>query len=190
MSYLLRDRPDGQVEIVLFRPVLIGTFPERDVAERVYAFLKHDEPALPDDAPASFSKANADVHEAEGASLAEILPDDLKPLAEKVAEPVRNLPALTPEKPQAPVFLTPPVGRLTEEQRETAFRRIADGQKIGDIAPEYGLTMGQLRAMWAHHRRMLQRHLAEGGPVACRLCERPFTPSVMHPDTCARCSHE
>lgn len=36
-----------------------------------------------------------------------------------------------------------------EGWRASAFKRIRDGEKIGDIAPEYGLTLNELRAHYA-----------------------------------------
>jgi hypothetical protein len=49
--------------------------------------------------------------------------------------------------------------------------------------------MGQLRGIWAAHKSWMQKHIQEGGKIACSLCTRPFMPSISHPDTCARCSH-
>jgi len=97
---------------------------------------------------------------------------------------------VVPEKPRQPPILTPTAPDLTDEQIATAFRRIAEGEKLVVVAPDFGLTMGQLRGMWANHKRQLQKHIAEGGQVPCALCTKLFTPSISHPDTCARCSHE
>lgn len=119
MSYVLRDRSDGQVEIIFSRPVLIGVFPERDMAERVRAFLKDDQPELPDDRPAHFREAKADA---------------------------------------------------------------------GEAATDLGLSVFQLRGMWANHRRQMQTYMAGSGQQPCQQCQRPFTPSISNPETCARCS--
>lgn len=192
MSYMLRDRPDGQVEIILTKPILIGIFPERDIAQRVCTFLQEDavdwhaeEPAaVADDARADDM---IDPEEAERA---------LRALVDKTRnppppQPVRNLPVHVPERPKQPPILTPvaPVA-LTEDQKSAAFRRISEGEKIAVVAPDFGLTMHQLRGIWAAHKSWLQKHLAEGGQIACSLCTRPFVPSISHPDTCARCSRE
>ena len=77
---------------------------------------------------------------------------------------------------------------LTPEQTQQAFARIQLGDKIHDVAKDFGLTMGQLRGKWANSKRQLQKHLAEGGQQPCSLCAHPFTPSISNPDTCARCS--
>ena len=37
MTYTIRDRQDGMVEIVFSSPILIGIFPERDPAEKACA---------------------------------------------------------------------------------------------------------------------------------------------------------
>ena len=188
MTYMLRDRPDGQVEIVLSRPVLVGIFPERDVALRVCAFLQDEAIDWPEDQPAGFATAASDAAEAEA--------EDLDDLAEVVAPAprrrplVRNLPAVVSERPLPPPFLTPAPTNLTEDQKDAAFRRLSAGEKLATVAPEFGLSMGQLRGMWANQKRHLQKHLAEGGQQPCANCQRPFLPSISNPHTCARCSRD
>lgn len=187
MSYMLRDRPDGQVEIVLSRPVLIGIFPDPDVAARVCAWLQADEPELPADEAAVFARATADVAEAEGEDYSEFLSRHVDRFGP--GRPVQ-LPAVVEDQRTPTVLAKVSVPRdLTEAQIDAAFSRIASGEKLARIAPDYGLSMGQLRGMWANHKRQLQKHLAEGGQQPCALCQKPFTPSVSNPDTCARCSH-
>lgn len=201
MTYVLRDRPDGQVEIILSKPILVGIFPERDVAQRVCSFLQGAEPDWTMDEPEGAGtaepltdhvddeKRSADL----GTHLRElIVTNRSKPrnLVSTHPTPVRNLPAVVPERPIQPPILTPVAPHLTEEQKSSAFRRIVAGEKIAAIAPEFGLTMGQLRGIWAAHKSWMQKHIQEGGQIACSLCTRPFMPSISHPDTCARCSHE
>jgi hypothetical protein len=94
-----------------------------------------------------------------------------------------------PDAPRMPV-LQQPRADLTPEQLEAAFERIGMGEKVSAVAVSMGVNFGGLRAQWANHCRYLQKHLAEGGQIACGMCTRPFTPSISHPDTCARCSHE
>jgi len=191
MSYMLRDRPDGQVEIILTKPILIGIFPERDVAQRVCTFLQEEaidwhaeEPAtVADDAAADDLTESVEAEQA------------LRALVDKTRNappppPVKNLPVHVPERPRQPPILTPAAPALTDEQKSAAFRRIVEGEKISAVAPDFGLTMHQLRGIWAAHKSWLQKHLAEGGQIACSLCTRPFVPSISHPDTCARCSRE
>lgn len=73
MSYMLRDRPDGQFEIVLSRPILVGIFPERDVASRVMFFLQEEEIDLTEDSTASFGQALRDAAAAEAETQASLL---------------------------------------------------------------------------------------------------------------------
>jgi hypothetical protein len=79
---------------------------------------------------------------------------------------------------------------MTDAQMEEAFTRIVGGEKLSVIAPSFGLSTGQLRSVWAQQCRALQQHLAEGGQIACKMCRTSFTPSISHPDTCARCSRD
>lgn len=190
MSYMLRDRPDGQFEIVLSRPILVGIFPEKDVASRVMFFLQEDEDELIDCAPASFGQALRDAEAAEAETQ-----DSLLDVVEvkRASPPLRHSPAIV-AKPKEPAVRpkTAPLmvvsNRLTEAQLEEAFARICAGEKLNLIAPTFGLTLGQLRSVWAQQCRKLQEHLAGGGKVPCAMCKTPFVPSISHPDTCARCS--
>ena len=187
MSYFLRDRSDGQVEIILFRTVQIGLFPDWSAAESARTCLKDEQPELPPDEPSRFAQAAKDVAEAE--DLAEILPAEAAPVRNALTQ-TRNLPAVVKAKPQAPVQITPALPRdLSDDEVQQAFARIQQGERIHLVAPDFGLSMGQLRGMWASHRRQMQKHLAQGSQQPCLLCQRMFTPSLSNPETCARCSH-
>jgi hypothetical protein len=194
MSCMLRDRPDGQFEIVLSRPMLVGIFPERDVASRVMFFLQEDELEMVEDAPALFGRARDDVAEAfEAADIGPVeivrpaIASRAMPAAVKPAKP-NLLPAVV-DKPQAARQLAVCV-KLTDEAATTAFARIAGGEKIATVAPDFFLSFNQMRGMWAAHCRRLQQHMAAGGKVPCGMCKEPFTPSLSHRDTCARCSRD
>lgn len=188
MSYFLRDRPDGQVEIVLLHTVQVGLHPNWSAAEAARTFLKDEQPELPDDRPVSFCLAAKDVAEAEADDLSEILPAAAAPVRNALTRG-RNLPAVVKEKPQAPAQITPALPRdLSDDEVQQAFARIQQGEKFHLVAPDFGLSMGQLRGMWANHRRQMQKHLAHGGQQPCRHCQRLFTPSLSNPETCARCS--
>lgn len=189
MGYEIRDRQDGMFELDFAKPILVGIFPERDGAERYCAFLGDQEPELLPDAPASFGQALRDVAEAE-------VQFDAAPAEEAPAEPVRkqravprNLPTVLPEKPQAAAQIQlVEDASLTQDEAMRAFARIQQGEKIADVARDFRVNMLHLRSRWTLHKRYLQKHLAEGGQEKCTLCARPFTPSISHPDTCARCS--
>lgn len=181
MTYMLRDRPDGQVEVVILRPAVVGILTDRDLAERFVAFLKCEEPELVEEAPASFATAAADVAEAEAGVVEEIA---------AVAEPVfRHLPAVI-DLPQAPKTLPVVRPKLSEAQLDRAFARIGGGEKLGAVALALGVPMGQMRGAWAQHRRRMQEYLAKGGQQSCTLCGKAFTPSISSPDKCARCAHD
>ena len=189
MTYMLRDRPDGQVEIILSKPILVGVFPEREVAQRVYTMLQEEEETeSPEDKRGSISLAAQDVADAEADDLADLMPKPAKSRVKRRA--VRNLPAIVPDKPVAPPFIKPDPLFLTEEQKDIALRRITGGEKVSAVALDLGVSFAQLRGWWTGQKRHLQAHIAEGGKIPCSSCKRPFMPSVSHPETCARCSHE
>lgn len=184
MNYELRDRPDGQVEIVLNRPELVGVFPERDVARKVLLFLTASEAETVDE-----------VAPLGGEPVEPWQPDDVQtegsPARPKAGRATKvQLPAVVEDKPRPPVWLKPAPPALTEAQKDKAFERITAGEKLGAVAADIGVSMQQLRGAWAHHCRTLQAHLAGGGLQPCSLCGKPFTPSISNPETCARCSHD
>lgn len=184
MSYMMRDRPDGQFEIVLEKPILLGIFPERDTAEQFMVFLQStgDDELIEEEA-SSFSRAARDVRDAQD----EALEETAEPVAPRKVE--TKLATVLPvvDRPRPPAIRVEK-SELTFEQREAAFARISKGEKLGDVALDFGVDMGRLRALWANHCRYLQQHLAEGGQIECSNCKKAFTPSISHPDTCARCS--
>lgn len=191
MTYILRDRPDGQYEIVVSRPVLVGIFPERDTAEQFRAFLQSDEPELADDHPESFPRV---MHSLEPAS-----DDDLSAIEESEAAPVRRpatpkarapkaLPAVV-DTPLPPAQIQQPVSwTLSDEDTQRAFARLQQGERVTDVARSLGVNMGQLRSKWACQKRNLQKYMASAGPQPCAFCAREFTPSITNPYACARCS--
>lgn len=193
MSYMMRDRPDGQFEIVLEKPILLGIFPERDTAEQFMVFLQStNDDDLVEEEASSFTRAAKDVKDAQAEPLDEIVEafasTNDTPISPKTwrGTKVQALPKVM-DRPRPPAFRVEKTN-LTSEQTDTAFSRISKGEKIADVAPDFGVTMGQLRGLWASHCRKLQKHLAEGGQIACLNCTKPFTPSISHPETCARCS--
>ncbi len=186
MTYMLRDRPDGQVEIILQKPILVGIFPERDMAQRVFTMLQEEVVDLTEDKRGSLSVAAQDVADAEADDLSELMPSP----AVTPPRRVRNLPAIVPHQPVAPPSIRPDPLLLTEDQKDIAFRRISEGERVSDVAREMGVSSPQLRGHWTAHKRKTQKHIAEGGQIACSGCKRPFMPSISQPYTCARCSHE
>lgn len=204
MTYMLRERPDGHVEIIVHTPTIVGVFPDRGIAEKVRVWLQDDDAfGQVEDEPAGFATAAADVAQAEAEALADIAPIDAVPafLRDQRPPPETLKPRQDRRKrvqmPAEDEKLRPPAmlpvhvpSGLSEEQINTAFARLTAGEKIAVVAPDFALTFNQLRGMWANYKRRLQAHLAEGGQENCAGCGRRFTPSISSPDKCARCSHD
>jgi len=189
----LRGRPDGMIEIVVSTPTLVGIFPDREIAARVCAFLQAEDHEVPELAASNLETASLDAlpGEAAAVSLADAVVKTEPAALRGIANARANLPAVVTSQPSAPARIEHGIpARLTDDQMNAAFRRIVDGEKIASIAPDFGLSMPQLRGLWANHRRKMQEYIASDGQKACVLCQRPFTPSLTHPDTCARCNHE
>ena len=185
MTIMLRDRPDGQVEVILNRPEVIGVMRDHDLAAQFIAFLTERDPELKLAGDAVPLHPDAEALE-DIAAVADAA-DGVAPKARTVKKV--QLPAVV-ALPSPPARRVPERLKLTEEQRDAAFQRLGGGEPIASVAPDFGLSPAQLRGAWGHHCKVMQRHLAEGGQVACKLCTKPFIPSISHPETCARCSHE
>jgi hypothetical protein len=180
-SFCIEHRPDGSAVILHLRPVVIGSFPDAEMARKVMRLLEAEELGPVEVADVVLAPAVP----------APVVPEAVAPPpVPKAAPEVVNLPAVVVSRPTAVARLSPAAAALTEEQKDSAFRRIAEGEKILTVAADFGLPWTVLRGMWAQHKSQMQRHLAEGGQIACTQCTRPFTPSLTHPDTCARCSHD
>lgn len=189
MTIMMRDRLDGQVEVVLMRPEVIGVMRDHDLAAQFIAFLTERDPELKlaGDAVPLHSEAETLAETLEEIAAVADAADGVAPKA-RVVKKVQ-LPAVV-ALPSPPARRAPERLKLTGEQRDAAFQRLGGGELIASVAPDFGLSPAQLRGAWGHHCKVMQRHLAEGGQVACKLCTKPFTPSISHPETCARCSHE
>lgn len=192
MTIMLRDRPDGQVEVILNRPEVIGVMRDHDLAAQFIAFLTERDPELKlaGDAVPLHEVAESLDDIAAAADAADGVALKSAPVAQAQRKaPKVQLPAVL-ALPSPPARRLPERLKLTEGQREAAFGRLGGGEPIASVAPDFGLSPAQLRGAWGHHCKVLQRHLAEGGQVPCKLCTKAFTPSISHPETCARCSHD
>lgn len=217
MAYQLRERPDGMVEIVINRPQLVGMFPDRAMAEKVFHFLAEE--AI--DWPVETVAAEADVvtdcdHIADDAAgapavfrhapVAVVAEDEMGGDDEVIAicdDPVDDAgdgpqghplcQAWAPATDAVRIGDAPaqPAGFLTPEQRAEAFERLGSGARIAEVAPAFGVRLAVLRGMWAAHvKKTMAEVEARPGMVDCVLCGREFRPSASHPDTCARCSRD
>lgn len=189
MTYQLRQRPDGQIEIVVHRPTVIGVMSDHDMAQRFVAFLNAEAPDLVEEATPSLEPAAADVSDAAAAQDNAAALRDPGAAAKSLGEAkIGHVPAVL-DRPSPPARLpaTVPAG-LSEAAIEAALKRVSTGEKLSDVARDVGIAFASLRGHWAAHCRHLQKHIAEGGQEQCTLCHKPFTPSVTNPDKCARCA--
>lgn len=187
MSYYLRDRSDGQVEIVLLRTVQVGLFPDWSAAEEARAYLKDDEPELPENRPINYREAKADVAEAADLDLCEPAANEEERV--RISHIRLNSVASVPAKPRAaPQLPALQPQKLSEERLQAAFVRVQQGDDMRSIARDCGISLFQLSSLWDRHKRVMQKFMASAGQQPCAHCQRPFTPSISHPDTCARCS--
>ncbi len=187
MSYYLRDRPDGQVEVLFLRPIMVGICDSWAEADQARVFLKDEYPDLPDLPPINFWEAKKDVAEAEVLDLSELVPDSADPvrvallrLTPPTVASVRPVPS-----PQLPAIRPP---SLSQDDMHRAFARIQQGEEMRVVAGDLRISMFQLSSAWDSHRREMQVFMASAGRQPCLHCGRPFTPSISSPETCARCS--
>lgn len=182
MEYSMRDTPDGQVEIVFFPPTLVGTFPDREMARRVLTLLQGEG----NDDPRKIAENVKPTKEEIAGAVGE---PEQKPKASIFDQQPVQLP-VPATKPSQRTFKRTDLRELTEEQKDEAFRRLTDGEKMKDVVCDMDIDMPKLRGSWAAHKHHLQKHMAEGGKEHCKFCQKLFTPSISSPDTCARCSDD
>ncbi len=203
MTCMLRDRADGQIEIVILRPEVVGVMADRDLAERFVAFLASDEDVADEPTRRDLIRAVAEtgddpVLDTSGGVITPTVQADLAPRREPAPRAVvsgwpvapasqAQLPAVA-DRPKAPVMRPAAAPEtLGVQARNAAFDRIASGEKLAAVAADIGTTFGVLRSLWAHECRRRQQQLAEDGAQTCE-CGRAFIPSVTSPDKCARCA--
>lgn len=194
MTYTVLARLDGEFDLVLMKPVRIGTFPDQIRALRVAALLNDDD-LPPEPVPEVIAVAVAAPAPRAVPATAPFPP--VPPHVAKAVAPVADaLPALLP--PPAPVSVAAVPGKLTADQKAEAFALLEAGAALGDVALRFGVSFNHLCAVWAGRPKPVTAPgtalVAKGRPTAlalvaqeqapCRLCREPFT------DTCARCSRD
>lgn len=120
MTITLRDRPDGQVELVVQKPIVVGVLADRDLAERFVAFLTLEDDAAEEDS-VRIAKGGVDeaAQELDLAQIAqEVAPVPSKPRSRRNMR--AQLPAVI-DKPKAPALLPVVRPALTDAQLDEAF---------------------------------------------------------------------
>lgn len=199
-QFTIQDRADGHFEIMVSRQTLVGVFADRDVAEKVMVFLADDEPVEVPVAPAVHSRVGPedlagpidDLASVEESTVSDRKRThrDTRPKADGGIMSEFHAPTVVKHTPRPPVHCDLRLPKLTDAQKEEAFSRIRNGEKVSKVAPDFGVSMGQLRGMWAKECRDIQKHVAEGGQKSCSTCSTMFMPSQSSPDHCARCRHD
>lgn len=71
-----------------------------------------------------------------------------------------------------------------------AYARLEDGEKLGLVADDLGISMPKLRGSWARHIRVKGTMTGSAEAISCATCGRSFRPGSSGTDTCARCSRD
>lgn len=166
-EYVMRNTGDA-IEVVQLRPVVIGRF---ETEEYAMVFL---------------SSLN-------GSSAPTVQARPAKP-APKVAE-------TAPAKPQAP---KPPKTEAseaevandtpwTDDELDEALLRLLNGEKIRDVARDFGKSWTALRSKWASSKSELMAVKSPDTPdstAECKMCGRTFKQNRDNLDLCARCNND
>lgn len=177
MEFRLDERADGSVVIVRIAPVVIGTFADRAIAEKVLSFLVED--ALD-----------------EAAEELETVTGDSAPKLPAPTEPVQA-PSKVPAAPRVPAILVKDESSedadegsddvWCDRELEQAFERISNGEKLTKVARDFKKSWTVLRGKWAQHRKARTREEDNHERVQCSLCDRSFVPTPGNMELCARC---
>lgn len=200
MEFRLSETTPGTFEIVQFVPETVGTFRDRALAEKVLDFIRKDA-GLPD-----------------GTLLTEPV---IAPVPQPEAQPASSLKA--PETPKratrAPNIQQSETQYFgwTDAELAQAFQRLENGEKVKDIANEFGKSWGTLRGKWAAHKRLSLPKNPEPTTAAlvpvsepvltpvekitsavqdlkdqdpCTICGKYFKPTPDSMEHCAACRQE
>lgn len=181
MEFKLNETAPGTFEIVRFLPEVVGTFSDRDMAEKVLGFLEAD--AMSAERIAQQSPAPP-------------APDHPSPKPD-AAVPFRRSPSPVDQFDWRP------------EELAEAFARLEAGGAVKEVAEDYGKSWSTLRAKWAVHckkNRPTGTALVPAAPGQksphemvsaavnelkeqdeCKLCGRFFKPGPDNLEHCAGC---
>ena len=183
MTYMLRDRADGQIEIVHLRPTVVGVIIDRHMAEAFVRFLGRRDGEDGDTItlePGSPTASAALAEALEKAEVMDVAAARVKANANVIISPLRPAPAET--QGAKPVSVA---------DRDAAFACLRAGEKLTDVAERYGMTMGRLRGLWAQSRKTDRPAAEPAWPEYsedCRLCGKTFVACDVSDGLCARCS--
>lgn len=193
MNYRLEENGDGAFQVLEIKPVVVGTFPDREIAKKFMDFLIDGE----------LDRINTPVPDPIRLELPapRTVPKEPKPQqSQKLSFNARQ------------ALLDP----WTEDELETAIERLKNGEKLAEVSAEYGKSLNALRANWAVFRKREQQAaqaeaksadarpgLSENkaaikantsansgeqdGFATCSLCEREFRQTPESLEHCARC---
>jgi hypothetical protein len=128
MTITLRDRPDGQIEVLVQKPVVVCVLADRDLAERFVAFLTLEDDAAEEDS-VRIAKGGVDeaAQELDLSQIAqEVAPVPSKPRSRRKQR--AQLPAVI-DKPKAPALLPVVRPALTDAQLDEAFGLLGGGRE-------------------------------------------------------------
>ncbi|WP_158971959.1 hypothetical protein [Chachezhania sediminis] len=189
-GFELRDRGDGNVDLVEIVPTVIATFTDRAHAERYFNVLTGsgapDQPqgvvTIENHAPGvdvSLQEASAEG----GGPVVVVSPTDPMPIVKRKSPPV------------APVQ-APPSDEPDEAQWTSAFKALADGGDLKTEADKLSVDFHKLRGKYARWCRDQKEAAVEpaaasdqSSRVDCRLCGRAFKETPESDGLCARCFH-
>ncbi len=200
MQFKLQETDQGQFEIIQTLPVVVGVFPNQEMARKVFDFLVDD---YMEAAPEAKDKAPLQ------AALVDEQPPAMEPaktkpkLVEDVAAPpkLKRQPAKLkiPAAPKAAENSNVKPLAWTDDEIDAALIRIQAGERVKDVAASAGKSFGSLRGKWANFKRYNKIELAgaltkpeidDADRDDCRLCGKSFRPTAESLDLCAGCSRD
>lgn len=178
MQFNIIENEDGTFALQKFEPVLVGTFPDRGVAQKVLDFLVEeamDELSEMTPKIIGFDGTTKPSERArrDAATAEAVQPDGAEPETEPTAE------GPGPDYQED----------WTDAEVTSAFAELEQGHPLKIVAEQYGKNWRVLRAKWAAEKK---RRAADAAPdeddrEECRLCGRPFRPTPERMDICSRC---
>jgi hypothetical protein len=189
--YSLKEKDDGSVDLLETRPVVVGTFLSRELADRVIAFL-HSPPTVRHAATSIMQAKGKDAEQLEAAteSVAKAIECAITSFDEIIAAPDAGAVAkVVTQNDQQPIP-APANAAPAPEDWAGAFQAVKNGANMDEVAATLGVSFTQLRARYAAWRR--GQKAARGDDIAkesCRMCGKQFAASADSDGLCSRCRH-
>lgn len=188
--YSLKEKDDGSVDLLETRPVVVGTFLSRELADRVIAFLQYPPMNIDTAVKLLAMKNDPEKMNTIRENVDKSIERAITSFDEIVAAPDAAAVAKVVIHNDQPPIPAPANAAPAPEDWAGAFQAVKNGANMDEVAATLGVSFTHLRARYAAWRR--GQKAARGDDIAkesCRMCGKQFAASADSDGLCSRCRH-